>query len=90
MNSKSMEIKLSVEKISKIRTKVHHLLATQNVTSLIPGNIKCNQPSPSDGTTVLLLASDIRLGCQLQVKNQAFSIGHGRPAMVGRIHHHLE
>jgi len=37
-----------------------HLEHPSPITSSIPGQAKCNQPSTTDGTTVLLLTPDMR------------------------------
>jgi len=64
------------------------------ITSSIPGQAKCNQPSTTDGTTVLLLTPDIRKaipGSQLPglpITSQTVPSGSGRSAMV-RISPHL-
>ena len=66
------------------------------ITSSISGQAKCNQPSTTDGTTVLPLTPDIHMaipGSQLPglpFTSQTVPSGSGRPAMVGTIPHLLK
>ena len=66
------------------------------ITSSIPGQAKCNQPSTTDGTTVLPLTPDIHEAIpgsqlpRLPITSQTVPSGSGRPTMVGTTPHLLK